>query len=344
MRVSRIWRVALGGSFLVMGLGSLVGLAVSGRPPAQPAAPSAQPALRIQAYSLIPASSRLYGRSTPRGVAWSPDGDLYVADSNTTADGTASIQAIGERSGELRRLWWFDRVRDPAGTQPRLKSPVSVAVEPRGIWVTDSDTGLVRLLSYDSARKEMVVARQVNFRSPELRLTCPTDMVLNASRGIYVLDGRAGAIVRLGSGETARAYPTPEARSADGLGVSADGESLLVAVGQEGSVLRIPLDAAGDPLPGKSSWAATGLERPTDVAAGPDGTLWVTEPDNHRVVGIPKGATRPTTQLRIDLPGRAAPWSISIRNRGRGVYEIALADVGTGQVVVAQMPTRTPLE
>ena len=161
---------------------------------------------------------------------------------------------------------------------------------------------------------------------------------------IYALDGKGGAIIRIDPGGLARVFKVPEARSADATGITLSmvpgREAILIAVGQRGAVLEVPLDAQGDPVCDQVRWAVTGLHRPTDVAVAPDGTVWATEPDRHRIVGVRPGDKRPS--LSIDLNGQLlSPWSASIVSRQAGEYTIAVADAGAGKVFLAEIPLLT---
>ncbi len=293
---------------------------------------------------LIPARTP-YGRAGPRGVAWDGVDRLYVCDTNTTAEGASSVQAFALRPlGPLPLRWFGEVVRDDGRTI--LESPVGIAVTSAGVWLTDSDAESVYLLAHDSDNQAMTVKLRIDL--DELEVSCPTDMTAAADGGAYVLLGKEGAILRVKPDGSTRLCRVPQIRGADGMtrrghfAVRTAG-SLLIAVGHRQSIMEIPLAGSGDILSGDIRTIVRHLQRPTDVACAPDGTLWIAEPGRGRVVAAVSDQARPSAQLDIGSSVAGAfefPYRIATSEVENGSYKIAVADPGAGSVFVVSVAVK----
>lgn len=175
----------------------------------------------------------------------------------------------------------------------RLRAPGAIAPLPGGaLAIADMDAGRLRRLGADGALTTIAAPP----------LTAPSGLAADASGALYVADTGAACIRRIApdGGASVLAGACGAVAQADGPGASARfvapsglalaGGTLYVADTGAGTVRAVDLAA---PAHAVSTVPGPTLSYPTAVAAAPDGTLYVVESGNTRVVALKDGALRP---------------------------------------------------
>lgn len=216
---------------------------------------------------------------TPAGLAFAPDGSLFVADSThhrvcaVSPDGSLRVVAGGANG-----------YRDGPGTQAMFRFPLDVALAADGTcYVADTGNDRIRAIS-------------------------PEGIVTTVAGSIYDYgDGR---------GPHAR-FRRPAALDVDAEGtlcVADTGNNAIRRVAPEGVVTTL----AGEPPGGDSdgSGRGVGLRWPTGIAAGADDSVWVADHGNGALRQI-TAAGESTTEHR--LSGLRWPTVVAWRGDGRVV-------------------------
>ncbi|HWR50279.1 MAG TPA: hypothetical protein VN428_04180, partial [Bryobacteraceae bacterium] len=218
----------------------------------------------------------------PRGLAFAPNGTLYIADGlpGQRAAGvvhTLAFNGMGTAAGD-------GTFRSPAdGRQAwmaHVERPEAVAVDALGnVYIAQGD-GRIRRLT------DGVITTLATVKGA-------TAIAADAAGNVWVAQRAASRVLRLGSaGATLASYPidAPEAMAADASG------NVFVAAGA-GAVWKITEG-------GKSAVLARTGE-PCGIAAGPDGTVYLAERQSRTVYRLSaEGAA--TAVAVLDSPGRIA--------------------------------------
>jgi sugar lactone lactonase YvrE len=226
--------------------------------------------------------------SVPAGLALSPDGSLFVADSArhrvcaVSPDGTlrvvAGVGAIGYRDG-------------PA-TEAMFRFPLDVAIAPDGTcYVADTDNDRIRAVSTNGMVSTIAgsIYDYGDGRGPHARFRRPGALDIDAHGTCYVADTGNNAIRRI----------TP------------DGEVTTLAGAPPGG------DRDGN-------GGNVGLRWPTGIAAADDGSVWVADHGNGSVRHI-TAAGKSRTPLK--LSGLRWPTVVAMHGTSRVVVAgVALAD------------------
>ena len=217
------------------------------------------------------------GMSHPSGVAIIPDGTLWVADSANDRvlrfANAASKPDGAPADGVLGQPDFISREGTPSATE--MNSALGVAVDPGSGKVFVADTFNHRVLRFAS------LSRLRNGEAAEVVLGQP-DFTSNVPA----------------SGASGMSYPV-------GVAIGSDG-TLWVADASNSRVLRFadaaskPTGTAADGVLGQadftsntSATSATGMAGPTGVAIGSDGTLWVADASNSRVLRFANATSKP---------------------------------------------------
>jgi RHS repeat-associated protein len=251
--------------------------------------------------------------SSPAGIALGPDGALYIADRGSSrirkVDTNGIIVTIAGTGVAA-----FTGDGGPA-TQATLNSPYGVSVGPDGlVYICDTGNSRVRRIGADGIITTIVggpiipgVAIGDGGPASQAELNSPYRVTFGSDGSMYIVDRGQGRIRRIGAdgiistvagtgkissyggdgGQAALADlngPGDIAIAADGSFYIADQGNLRVRlVGPEGVISTF----AGTGISGYSGdgGPATGakLDEPTDVALGPDGSLFISDWFNGRV-------------------------------------------------------------
>lgn len=186
-------------------------------------------------------------------------------------------QAAGQASGSWlgRAGAWIAGTEAESTTSTGFRRPFDVAALARGGFVVaDPDAG--RLLSFDSEG-----AFTGDVACPAAPWSAPMSVTEPSAGTLIVVDGGTNALVRW----TARECTTLPAHLARPTGVAATADAILVA---DPGANQVAVLSHGGEERARWSGAANGesFGLPSDVAAGPDGTAWVVDGLNSRVVHV----------------------------------------------------------
>jgi len=248
--------------------------------------------------------------NSPRGLAFGPDGALYVADTNRNR-----VRRI-EPTGQMTTVAGagtagFAGDNGPA-TAALLSRPSAVAVAADGaVYIADTGNSRIRSVSpsgiittltgtgTSSSTGNGGRAGLATIASPEALAVLPDGTLLLAERTTHRIRSiRPDGIVRAfaGTGTAGFAGDGGPASSAQlsnpsGLGVSRDGNVFIADTGNHRIRVVTPagliFTLSGTGMPSASGDGgpalAAGLNGPTQLAVGPDGALHVADTGNHEV-------------------------------------------------------------
>ncbi len=229
--------------------------------------------------------------NAPRGIALAPDGSLYIADSRNhriqhfSADGQF-LRAWGSFSGYEMGQAAFDRFNEPWG----------VAVSPDGKWVYVADTWNHRIVKFTAEGRPIHSWGYPNFgqTSDPYGFWGPRGLAVDQQGRVYVTDTGNKRVVIF---------------DANGQYLTQFGQ-LGMEPGQFDEPVGIALDAQGNvyvadtwnsrvqalsPLPDGltflpltqwpiAGWYGQSLDNKPYLAIGPDGDVFVTDPEMYRVL------------------------------------------------------------
>lgn len=265
-----------------------------------------------------PATEARFDR--PGGLAFGPNGTLYVADSGNdliraiAPDGSVTTVA---GSGEEGRV-------DGRAVDAAFNSPRGIAVDAAGvIYIADRGNHTIRRLSADGAVTTLAGTGEPGFADgpgATAQFYYPGGVALGADGTIYVADEQNLRIRRLapdgavstfaGSGENASRDGSAAAASFSlptGLATGSDGTLYVVeqsqhvrAVRPDGTVTTI----AGSGIPGYADGPAATAQFAglTGIAVAPDGTLYLSDQGNHRIRAVAADGSVRTVAGSGDAP------------------------------------------
>src|SRR3954452_7238264 len=188
------------------------------------------------------------GFQSPHDLAFAPDGSFYVADvaadqvKKGSSDGTTTVVA-GRGPCFVTDCPLGDG--GPA-TEAQLHFPYAVAVAPDGsVYIADTNNNRIRVVTPDGKIKTVAGGGNSYAESvpaDQARLTQPASLALAPDGSVYFVEQGQGKVRRLGP----------------------DGLVTTVAGGGFRTTEDVPATEAR-------------LDNPTDVALGPDGSLYITE-------------------------------------------------------------------
>ncbi len=223
---------------------------------------SASSSVAVQVLWALPAATNVADTAPqflPARVAVDPAGFQYVTNSRM-----GTVQVFTPLGAPLRAI--------PIGGNVS-----GVALSPDGLWVSDLDSGAVRLVD-----KSGKVLRSLGRGAGEF--TRPLDVAVNAANGaVFVADGEAAAVgvfsaagAPIGTLSVTGGYPT-------GVAVDPAAGTVYVSDGANG-VVRV-YDGSGAEVARFGSFGSgTGqMTRPAGVTLGPDGNLYVVDAFQGRI-------------------------------------------------------------
>jgi len=293
--------------------------------------------ITVVAGSGSPGNSGDGGRATfarllaPRGLAFAPNGDLYIADA-----GAHMVRKVSEASGTITTIAGTGQPGfsgdGGAATSARLSDPCAVAVTPSGdVYIADRGNQRVRCVSGTSGLIETVAGQGLPGYSgdgspgKDARLRAPRGLALSANGDLYVADTGNHVIRRLAA---ATGILTTVAGTGT-AGFSGDGGAAVLA----------------------------GLDAPEGLGVGPSGDLYIADTGNRRIRRLEVesgtittiagngaqgsgGDSGPSTEATFDTPGAVAVASTGAYYVGdRGSHRVRTV---TGILaIVAWIETRT---
>ncbi len=224
------------------------------------------------------------GLSFPRGLAFGPDGNLYVA-----SEGTNNILKFNGTSG----AFIGEFVAAGAGSEPfedGLAAPKGIAFGPDGHLYVASNGAPNALFKFDGTTGAFIadlaetVPMSVAFAPPIWGLT------FGADGDLYVSSGVTGNVVRFNPATEMFVDEFVEIGSSGGLNnprgltFGPDGNLYVAGGDLDGRVWKYD-GTTGASLGLFVTLADNGgLRRPDGIAFGPDGNLYVSSGDTHRVL------------------------------------------------------------
>ncbi len=231
-----------------------------------------------------PASAQTVRLLAPSGIAFGPDGTLYVADPSgqqvcaVTPDGLIRLVAGGANG-----------YRDGLGADAQFRYPSDVAADANGtVYVADTGNDRIRRITPDG--NVTTVAGSIydygDGRGPHGRFRRPGALDVGVDGTCYVAD---------------------------------TGNNAVRAIAPDGDVSTL----AGSPPGGDhdGTGADVGLRWPTGIVAGPRGDVWVADHGNSAVRRIDVVTATSYTVLRLDGP--RWPMSVARFKDGSAVVTIA---------------------
>jgi len=250
-----------------------------------------------------PVSAQTLRLLTPSGIAFGPDGTLYVADPSghrvctVAPDGLVRVVAGGANG-----------YRDGHGEDAQFRYPSDVAIDVNGLlYVADAGNDRIRRVTPDGNVTTLAgsVYDYGDGRGPHGRFRRPAALDVDADGICYVAD---------------------------------TGNNAVRAITPEGNVFTL----AGSPPGGDHDGvgADVGLRWPTGITVGSRGDVWVADHGNGAVRRIDVVTGVSETVLRLDGP--RWPVSLARRDDGSVVVAIAeLPDMHTPQatlLVIGEKP------
>jgi YYY domain-containing protein len=247
----------------------------------------------------------------PRGVAMAPDGTFFVADF-----GNRRVRHV---DAEARRIADFG---SEGGGPAEFRDPCGIAVDTDGtLWVADTWNHRIQKLSADG--------RQLGEWHGEL--FGPRGIAAAKDGAILITDTGNHRVLRFtATGERTIVVPPGVLNNPVGIGLDARGDIYVADAGhrrvvvfsRDGHQLREwpigPADSSNVPEP--------------YLAVGPDGVVWVSDPERHRVLlfdrsGAPLGAAESSVPLD-------RPLGIAVV----GARQALVTDAGANRLVTVRRP------
>jgi sugar lactone lactonase YvrE len=236
--------------------------------------------------------------NSPRGVAVGPDGNIYVAETDgnlirkVTPQGVVATLAGSGTAGST----------DGIGTSASFNSPRGVAVDRNGdIYVADCNNNRIRKVTPGGVVTTLAgsgTAGSANGIGGAASFNSPKGISIGPDRTIYVADSsnnlirkitRAGDVTTfVGIGGTE--FNDPRGISVDSSGnvFVADTVNNLIRKVSPGGVITT-LAGSGNDVSADGIGTAASFNRPSGLAFGPDGSIYVADTNTHSIRKIHSG-------------------------------------------------------
>ena len=281
--------------------------------------------------------------ATPSGLAVDTAGNIYVADT-----GANRIRRIG-RDGTVTTIAGDGTAgfRDGPAGQAQFNGPIGVAVDAAGnIYVADTYNDRIRLITPDGEVKTLAGGAVPGFadgKGEGAAFDTPCGLALDATGALLIADTGNDAIRRLDKdgAVTTLARGTPDGpgavlRTPIGLATTKDGY-VYIATFYRGRILQMSPKGALRTLTGRDAWVAQNqslhLARPTGLAVGRDGALYVAEAAGYairKLVPAHPGNAAPVqvAQPAPGLPALARAASVPWPLKPQGSWHEVVGDMG----------------
>ena len=237
--------------------------------------------------------------SEPFGVAVAADGTVYVAD----AGDTHGIRRIST-SGEVQTVAGGARgFADGAGSAARFDTPSALAIDAGGtLYVADTGNNAIRTVTPEGVVGTLAGGEAAGYADGpgvRARFNGPVGVAVDGAGRVIVADtynDRIRAVAADGSVSTiaggqfgATDGPAGVAQFDTPAGVAVDAAGRILVADTANGLVRLidPDGMVSTVLP-----LSEGLLRPTSVAAGPDGTIYVTDDLGRAVAMSGEGTVR----------------------------------------------------
>lgn len=211
-------------------------------------------------------------------------------------------------------------------------APAAVGERTSTVTFTDTKTSGAGTMTVSGIGQGAVLAVDPGISSATTSgFTTPGAVAADASGNLFVADAGSGIVYKVASGTTtatsfATGFNAPSGLAFDGAGnlyVSESGNKQIVEIPNVAGTLTV--SSKTTLVPNTTFFSGTVLGNPTGIAAGSDGTLYIADSINNRVV---TSNTRGATGLRaINLN---APQGIAVDGSGN----LYVANTGAGNVMV----------
>ncbi len=302
----------------------------------------------------------------PTGMLFAPDGNtLFIAAWHNSMIRTLDLATgvILDNCGDGRRAYFGD---GGAALEAALDLPTSIAFDPDGnLVIMDQANQVIRRVNVDGTIETIagvcVTQRPGGCGDTPLvqcpggsgKLTCDVE-ACNAPCDVgYGGDGGPATELRMAQPFGQSALPGGRiAFAADGSLIFADsGNNLIRRIGTDGIVTRIAGTAPVDGIP-QRGYAGDGgpatealLANPVDLVIGDDGTVFVSDVDNHCIRAIDPSGTIRTVAGVCGVPGYdgdGGPMGEALLKYPFGIEldgnDLYIADMGNSVVRHAVLP------
>lgn len=273
---------------------------------------------------------------SPSGVAFAPDGSLYIADTGNRrirvirADGTIATFAGSGAAGSSGDA-------GPA-VGAKFRRPVAVAVSAAGVvFVADADDFRVRMITpsgmiqaYAGTGKQG--SKGVGGKAVDAELDDPTSLAIDATGRLLIGDRRNRRVLAVETDGVLSSVATVSSGLVDGVAVASD-TSVLIANSGTHAVMRISGQVAGrEAGNGEQAISADGantasasFDRPAAVSMGPEGDAVVVDRGGRVNVLASPTLTFPATAI-----GSLATQSVTLSNTGSADITVSSAAMPSG--------------
>jgi DNA-binding beta-propeller fold protein YncE len=290
--------------------------------------------------------------SDPFGVAVAADGTIFVTD----AGGADLVRAIST-DGRVRTVAGNGQgFADGTGQAARFSTPSGIAVDSAGIlYVADTGNNAIRRITPDGVTTTLAGDGLAGYRDgpgAQARFNGPVGVDVDPGGRVIVADtynDRVRAIAADGTVSTIAGSGLPGA--IDGLAVHSQFDtpcgvvidpSGRIHVADTGSGLLRMIDPTGDVSTHALSFPE-GFSRPTGIALGAGGAIYLTDGRGRIVEVSPDGTTRTiagSTPGFADGPGDAARFRSPAGIAATGPGRLVVADAGNALLRVVAAPSR----
>lgn len=228
---------------------------------------------------------------SPQDVAVAADGTLYVADTlnhairKITADGTVStLNALSTRAVEIvpGQVVPAGDYADGALKSAKFNEPAGLVVDAQGnLYVSDTGNQLIRYIDFKTGQVSTVAG-----------LLPAGNAALYEKNELYA----AGDLIDGKASEAAFKYPKGLALTAEGGLLIADSLNHSIRYLKDGVVSTLAGEREGLSGFADGPDRKAGLQNPTDVAVGADGSVWIADAYNNKIrklsfYSLPDGIT-----------------------------------------------------
>lgn len=267
----------------------------------------------------------------PIGIAWSPDGNLYVAESrNDTIRRVSPEGEVVTVAGEPDGMLFRGSLRDGPAAEARFNTPHSLVADTEGnLFIADTLNHAIRKL--DTAG--MVSTIYVD--PTGFALNTPVDIDIDTDGNLYVIDENLHALFRITQqGEKSTVVGT-NVVSDRAWGIAVGLDDTLYFADTDNHVIQ-KVSSGGEKevvagifeVPGLREGRDSLLNRPYDVDVGEDGALYVTDQGNDLVRIAANGPPPTIDQFTVSQTRVEANTEVTLEWRTTGAERVEISGLG----------------